>query len=230
MYSSITSMLPFQGSSKSCLTIFLASAIRDPFTRLRWRSPTAERTPATRPASRRETLRPVRPRLRLRNGVRPTLQHRVAPGLGPRPDRGGGGLAQVRPRLAEAAAASLDEIQAALLDAALAAREHWITTTCPECQRKQRIEVWIPDVRSRVAAIELLLREGLGRPPQADETAIPRLPRSPQVIEEGFSWEDVRHRSSRPTSPARLQPSPRTVGRRRYAVRYARALDEVTAA
>src|SRR5688500_8298373 len=39
--------------------------------------------------------------------------------------------AQVRPRLAEAAAASLDDIQAALLDAALGAtREMWVTTAC----------------------------------------------------------------------------------------------------
>ena len=36
----------------------------------------------------------------------------------------------------------------------------------------------VPDVRSRVAAIELLLREGLGRPPQAEEAASPRLPRT----------------------------------------------------
>jgi hypothetical protein len=39
--------------------------------------------------------------------------------------------AQVRPRLAEAAAASLDDIQAALLDAALGAtRDTWVTTAC----------------------------------------------------------------------------------------------------
>lgn len=47
--------------------------------------------------------------------------------------------AQVHPRLAEAAAASIDDLQAALLDAALGAtREHWITTTCTECSHKQR--------------------------------------------------------------------------------------------
>src|SRR5262245_57911625 len=40
--------------------------------------------------------------------------------------------ADVRPALAQAAASSLDEIQQALLDAALgAAREHWATFTCP---------------------------------------------------------------------------------------------------
>jgi hypothetical protein len=99
--------------------------------------------------------------------------------------------AQVRPRLAEAAAASLDEIQAALLDAALGAtRESWATTSCSGCGKKQRVEVKIPDVRSRVAAIELLLREGLGRPPQAEEAASPRLPRTAEAVEK-LGWGDM---------------------------------------
>jgi hypothetical protein len=99
--------------------------------------------------------------------------------------------AQVRPRLAEAAAASLDDIQAALLDAALGAtREMWVTTACSGCGKKQRVEVKIPDVRSRVAAIELLLREGLGRPPQAEEAASPRLPRTAEAVEK-LSWADL---------------------------------------
>ena len=72
--------------------------------------------------------------------------------------------------LAEAAAASLDDISSALLDAALGAtREMWVTAARSDCGKKQRVEVKIPDVRSRIAAIELLLREGLGRPPQAEE-------------------------------------------------------------
>jgi hypothetical protein len=100
--------------------------------------------------------------------------------------------AQVRPRLAEAAAASLDDIQAALLDAALGAtREMWVTTTCSGCGKNQRVEVKIPDVRSRVAAIELLLREGLGRPPQAEEAASPRLPATVEAIEK-LGWTDMK--------------------------------------
>ena len=100
--------------------------------------------------------------------------------------------AQVRPRLAEAAAASLDDISSALLDAALGAtRESWVTTSCSACGKKQRIEVKIPDVRSRVAAIELLLREGLGRPPQAEEAASPRLPRTAEAIEK-LGWEEMK--------------------------------------
>ncbi len=100
--------------------------------------------------------------------------------------------AQVRPRLAEAAAASLDDIQAALLDAALGAtRETWVTTACSGCGKKQRVEVKIPDVRSRVAAIELLLREGLGRPPQAEEAATPRMPRTAEAVEK-LGWNDLK--------------------------------------
>ena len=100
--------------------------------------------------------------------------------------------AQVRPRLAEAAAASLDDIQAALLDAALGATsEMWVTTACSGCGKKQRVEVKIPDVRSRVAAIELLLREGLGRPPQAEEAASPRLPRTAEAVEK-LGWDDMK--------------------------------------
>jgi hypothetical protein len=100
--------------------------------------------------------------------------------------------AQVRPRLAEAAAASLDDISSALLDAALGAtREMWVTTACSGCGKKQRVEVKIPDVRSRVAAIELLLREGLGRAPQAEEAASPRLPRTAEAVER-LSWSDMK--------------------------------------
>lgn len=99
--------------------------------------------------------------------------------------------AEVRPRLAEAAAASLDDISSALLDAALGAtREMWVTTACSNCGKKQRVEVKIPDVRSRVAAIELLLREGLGRPPQAEEAASPRLPRTAEAVAK-LSWDDL---------------------------------------
>jgi hypothetical protein len=99
--------------------------------------------------------------------------------------------ASVRPRLAAAAAASLDDIQRALLDAALGAvREHWVTCTCGSCGQKQRLQVNIPDVRSRVAAIELLLREGLGRPRQAEEPAAARLPENAEAVR-NMSWDEL---------------------------------------
>jgi hypothetical protein len=99
--------------------------------------------------------------------------------------------ADVRPALAQAAAASLHQIQQALLDAALGAlRENWVTFECPECHRKHRAQVSVPDVRSRVAAIELLLREGLGRPAQADEPSVPQLPDSVEAIR-AMPWRDL---------------------------------------
>jgi hypothetical protein len=97
----------------------------------------------------------------------------------------------VRPALARAAAGSLDAIQEALLDAALgASREHWITVTCTSCGQKHRTQVAIPDVRSRVAAIELLLREGLGRPAQAEEPHHATLPTTGEGIQQ-LSWTDL---------------------------------------
>ena len=99
--------------------------------------------------------------------------------------------AQVRPRLAEAAAGALDDISSALLDAALGSlRPVWVTHVCRSCRRRERVEVQVPDVRSRVAAIELLLREGLGRPPQAEDAASPRLPRTAEAIEK-LGWGDM---------------------------------------
>jgi hypothetical protein len=98
---------------------------------------------------------------------------------------------EVRPQLAQATAASLDEVQAALLDAAVGAtRENWTTFTCPDCGKKHRVQVQVPDVRARVGAIELLLREGLGRPPQAEETPAPRLPTTAAAVT-AMSWDEL---------------------------------------
>jgi hypothetical protein len=99
--------------------------------------------------------------------------------------------ATVRPRLAEAVAEGLEGIRKTLLDAATGAvRDHWVTFECGECGTRRRVEVPVPDVRARVAAIELLLREGLGRPPQAEETPAPRLPASVGAVAQ-MSWDDL---------------------------------------
>ena len=82
-------------------------------------------------------------------------------------------------------AQGLAGIRKTLLDAATGAvRDDWITIECGECGSRKRVEVPIPDVRARVAAIELLLREGLGRLPQAEETRVPGIPESAEAIEE----------------------------------------------
>jgi hypothetical protein len=98
--------------------------------------------------------------------------------------------ATVRPSLAAAAAESVEEIRRTLLDAATGStKEQWITFEC-DCGRKKRVEVPLPDVRARVAAIELLLREGLGRTPQAEESPVPRIPRTPEEVET-LSWTEM---------------------------------------
>jgi hypothetical protein len=99
--------------------------------------------------------------------------------------------ATVRPRLAEAAAEGLEGIRKTLLDAATGAvRDHWITFECGDCGSRRRVEVPVPDVRARVAAIELLLRKGLGRPPQAEEAPAPRLPASVGAVAQ-MTWDDL---------------------------------------
>jgi hypothetical protein len=52
------------------------------------------------------------------------------------------------------------------------------------------VDVPVPDVRARDASIELLLREGLGRAPQAEEARTPQLPESLEAIET-MSWQEL---------------------------------------
>jgi hypothetical protein len=48
----------------------------------------------------------------------------------------------------------------------------------------------VPDVRARVAAIELLLREGLGRPATAEEPHTLRVP-STVAAAKDMNWDDL---------------------------------------
>ena len=99
--------------------------------------------------------------------------------------------ATVRPRLAEAAAESVEDIQRTLLEAATAAsKPAWVEFECTDCGNRKRVEVPVPDVRARVAAIELLLREGLGRPAQTGEARLPRLPATTAEVE-ALSWDEL---------------------------------------
>jgi len=61
-----------------------------------------------------------------------------------------------------------------------------------ELSKKHRAGVQIPDVRARVSAIEVLLREGLGRPAQAEEITSPKLPENVDAVAR-MSWTDTQH-------------------------------------
>jgi hypothetical protein len=52
--------------------------------------------------------------------------------------------------------------------------------------------VQVPDVRARVSAIEVLLRESLGRPAQAEEVAKPSLPGNANAVAR-MSWDEMQH-------------------------------------
>jgi hypothetical protein len=98
----------------------------------------------------------------------------------------------VRPRLAAAAAASLDEIERVLIETATAAdRQIYAMISCKHCGREGRYPVAVPDHRSRLDAISQLLAQGLGRPAQAEETATLTLPDDPEAIER-LSWPAIR--------------------------------------
>jgi hypothetical protein len=99
--------------------------------------------------------------------------------------------ASVRPLLAEAAAASIEDIRRVLVETATGANKQvWATVTCKHCDRQGRYEVVLPDYRVRLDAVEALLREGLGRVAQSEPAAAPRLP---QTIEQAqnMSWHDM---------------------------------------
>jgi hypothetical protein len=57
----------------------------------------------------------------------------------------------IRPALAQLAASNLDALQRALLDAALSAiTTRWATVACADCGARSRVELPVPDVRSRL--------------------------------------------------------------------------------
>ena len=99
--------------------------------------------------------------------------------------------ATVRPLLAAAAAENVEQLKASLLEAAgSAVKPVWLTVECTGCGERSRVEAPVPDVRSRVAAIELLLREGLGRPATAEEIRTPRLPANVDAVRK-MSWDEM---------------------------------------
>jgi hypothetical protein len=101
--------------------------------------------------------------------------------------------ATIRPLLAAAAADNVEALTESLLAAAgSAVTSAWITVECSSCGERSRVEAPVPDVRARVAAIELLLREGLGRPAVSESQQSPRLPEDVNAVA-GMSWDDTQH-------------------------------------
>jgi hypothetical protein len=99
--------------------------------------------------------------------------------------------ADVRPRLAEAAAANLSELERVLVETATGAnRQVWTTIGCKHCGREGRYEIDVPDNRVRLDAVEKLLQQGLGRAREAEESRVPRLPESAAAVER-MSWSDM---------------------------------------
>jgi hypothetical protein len=97
----------------------------------------------------------------------------------------------VRPSLAAAAAENLEQLKTSLLEAAgSAVKPISILVECSSCGERSRIEAPVPDVRARVAAIELLLREGLGRPATAEDVRSTRVPATVAAVQ-AMSWDDM---------------------------------------
>ena len=67
-------------------------------------------------------------------------------------------------------------------------RPTWLTVTCGSWA--SRVEAPLPDARTRLQGIELLLKEGLGRAPEADEQSTAVLPRRAEDISD-LSWTDL---------------------------------------
>jgi len=116
----------------------------------------------------------------------PHLEDSTAPATSAKPDP-----ATVRPLLAAAAAENVEKLKASLLEAAgSAVNPVWLTVECAGCGERSRVEAPIPDVRARVAAIELLLREGLGRPAAPEEPRSPRIPTSVAAVK-AMGWDEM---------------------------------------
>jgi hypothetical protein len=99
--------------------------------------------------------------------------------------------ASVRPRLAEAAAESLEDIRRVLLETATGANKNlWVTIACKHCARPGRYEVVIPDNKVRLDAVQALLHEALGRPGQADTPPAPSLPTTAEQVRT-LSWNQL---------------------------------------
>jgi hypothetical protein len=99
--------------------------------------------------------------------------------------------ASVRPRLAEAAAESVDDIRRVLVETATGAnKELWATISCKHCGRTGRYEITVPDNKVRLDAVQALLHEALGRPGQAEAQPTASLPNTAHEVR-AMSWDQM---------------------------------------
>jgi hypothetical protein len=99
--------------------------------------------------------------------------------------------ASVRPRLAEAAAASVEDIRRVLVETATGANKQlWATISCKHCARAGRYEITVPDNKVRLDAVQALLHEALGRPGQAEPQPAPAFPRTAEEAR-NLSWDEL---------------------------------------
>ena len=121
----------------------------------------------------------------------------------------------MRPRLAEAAAANVSELERVLVETATGAnRQVWATIGCKHCGREGRYEIEVPDNRVRLDAVEKLLQQGLGRAREAEESRVPRLPESAAAVER-MSWSD-QQRLADVLCAEQIAAVATTAGRRSY--------------
>ena len=92
----------------------------------------------------------------------------------------------IRARLADAATRGADEIERVLLEAVGASSPQWASVACRECGEQQQVEIPVPDIRSRLSAITLLLEQAFGKVGQADE----RPSHGPSTVAEVESLSD----------------------------------------
>jgi hypothetical protein len=80
-----------------------------------------------------------------------------------------------------------------LLEAATSAsKPAWVEFERTDCGNRKRVRFPSPTSVPGFAAIELLLREGLGRPAQAEELpSLPHLPRT-EAEARGLDWDQPR--------------------------------------
>jgi hypothetical protein len=107
-----------------------------------------------------------------------------------------------------------------------------VTVSCKHCARSGRYEIVVPDNKVRVDAIQALLHEALGRPAQAEEPRVSRVPDSRRRPETRCRSSADRQRHGRLSlvtrRPYRRRPAISTAWRRRLQRLFERDIPKVT--